>query len=417
MESHGEDGPLDGAQLDTHRTRDSVSSMPPAREVQSHVSKPQSLIRETIFVSIICLAQLMTQAGLGQAIAPLHIIGSSFGTSTPGQLSWYAAAYSLTVGTFILIAGRLGDVYGHKNFFVAGFLWYGVWSLLAGFSVYSTQIFFDCCRALQGIGPACMLPNAIAILGRVYEPGRRKEMVFSIFGATAPGGFVIGAVFSSLFAQWVWWPWAYWVMGIFCFVIGAAAVIIIPNTPPPVHDKSISMLSRVDTAGSVSIIAGLVLINFAWNQGPVVGWHVPYNYILLIVGFLCVGLFFVIESRARFPLLPFDALNRDTGFVLGCVATGWSSFGIWVFYLWQLQEELRGHSPLLTTAMMSPAAISGLCAALVTGVVLSRIPASMVMLIALLAFLTGSILLATAPVHQSYWLQTFFSIIITPWGM
>lgn len=137
------------------------------------IQKPESLLREAAFVGVICGAQLMTQAGLGQSIAPLHIIGDSFGTRNPGQLSWFAAAYSLTVGTFILIAGRLGDVYGHKKFFIIGFFWYALWSLLAGFSVYSNQIFFDCCRAFQGIGPALLLPNAIAILGRTYVPPHR----------------------------------------------------------------------------------------------------------------------------------------------------------------------------------------------------------------------------------------------------
>lgn len=51
-----------------------------------------------------------------------------------------------------------------------------------------------------------LLPNAIAVLGRIYPPGFRKEMIFSLFGATAPGGFIVGGVFSSIFAQFVWWP-------------------------------------------------------------------------------------------------------------------------------------------------------------------------------------------------------------------
>ena len=224
----------DGVDLEAPIADFEMQDVPSLYPVQSHVEKPQSLPREIAFIAIICMAQLMTQAGLGQSIAPLHIIGDSFGTRNPGQLSWFAAAYSLTVGTFILPAGRLGDLYGHKQFFIAGFLWYGLWSLLAGFSVYSksSSIFFDCCRAFQGIGPALLLPNAIAILGRTYEPGRRKEMVFSMFGATAPGGFVLGAVFSSVFAQLAWWPWAYWTLGIVCFVLAAAGILLVPLAKP-----------------------------------------------------------------------------------------------------------------------------------------------------------------------------------------
>ena len=167
-----------------------------------------SLVHEIAFVAIICSAQLLTQAGFAQAIVPLQIIGESFGALSPGQLSWFAAAYSLTVGTFILIAGRLGDIFGHKLLFISGFIWYALWSVVAGVTVYSrSYIFLDVCRALQGIGPALLLPNALAILGRTYPSGRRKNMTFSLFGASAPNGFLVGAVFSALLSQRVWWPW------------------------------------------------------------------------------------------------------------------------------------------------------------------------------------------------------------------
>ena len=190
-------------------------------EESKETKLPFSLPHEIVFVALICSAQLLTQAGFAQAIVPLHITGNSFGVTNPGELSWFAAAYSLTVGTFILIAGRLGDILGHKNLLIAGYLWYGVWSLVAGLSVYShSQVFFDVCRALQGIGPALLLPNALAILGRIYPPGRRKEMIFSLFGATAPNGFLVGGLFSSLLAERVWWPWAYWIMAITCAVAG-----------------------------------------------------------------------------------------------------------------------------------------------------------------------------------------------------
>jgi len=393
--------------------------------VQSRIEGPQSLPREIAFVGVLCMAQLMTQAALGQAIAPLHIIGDSFNITSPGQLSWIPAAYSLTVGTFILIAGRLGDLYGHKRFFIAGFLWFGFWSLMAGFSVYVQRgggkgaIFFDVCRAMQGIGPAFLLPNAIAILGRTYPPGRRQEMVFSLFGATAPSGFNLGAVFSSLFAQTAWWPWAFWVMGVICFLLAIAGYFAIPHTPPPYleEDSSITAWARVDGWGSVTGIVALVLINFAWNQGPVVGWTTPYTYIILIIGFLFLSLFGLIETRATFPLIPRDALSTDTAFVLGCVAAGWSSFGIWVYYLWQFCEELRHNSPLLTSAYFVPTTISGFIAALTTGMILHRVPASFVMLLAMLAFMTGTILVATAPISRIYWAQIFVAVVVTPWGM
>ena len=66
-----------------------------------------SAIHEIAFIFMICMAQFLALAGLAQSIAPLGIIGRSFGVRDEGELSWYPAAFSLTVGTFILPAGRL----------------------------------------------------------------------------------------------------------------------------------------------------------------------------------------------------------------------------------------------------------------------------------------------------------------------
>ena len=374
---------------------------------------PFSLPHEILFVAIICSAQLLTQAALGQAIAILRIIGESFGTTNPGQLSWFAAAYSLTVGTFILIAGRLGDILGHKKLFVAGYLWFGLWSLIAGLSVYSrSQIFFDVCRAFQGTGPALILPNAVALLGRTYPPGRRKNITFSLFGATAPSGFVLGAVFVSLFAERAWWPWGYWIMAITCALLASLGYFVIPSAAQePSVDKSFDYL------GSLLGVAGLILFNVAWNQAPAAGWSTPYVYVLLILGVLLLAAFAVVERKVSTPLVPFHTFSGKTGFVLGCIVLGWSAFGIWVYYFWQFSENLRGFSPLLVSAQLVPAGVSGFCAALTTGILLSLLHPSYIMCFAMLAFCVGNILFATMPVKQTYWLQSFFSIIITPWGM
>ncbi|KAJ3535722.1 hypothetical protein NM208_g7020 [Fusarium decemcellulare] len=392
-------------------TRDSTSD--------EHNLRPRSPLGEIFFVAIVCSSQLMTQAGLALSVVPMHIIGDSFGATNPGDLSWFTAGYSLTVGTFILIAGRLGDVFGYKRFFVGGFIWFGLWSLIAGFAVYSGEILFDFCRAMQGIGPAFMLPNAVAILSHAYEPGNRQNMVFSMFGATAPGGFVLGAVFSSLLSQRVWWPWAYWVMCCACLLFALAGFFIVPSSHHhAVRTPSTSGIwKRVDALGSVTGVAALVIFNFAWNQAPVVGWTEPYTYITLIVGILLFCLFYYIERKATHPLIPFGVLKVDSVFALGCIAAGWSSFGIFVLYIWNFLLLLREQSPLLTSAQFSGVAISGLCAALTTGFILSRTPASVVMLISMTCFTTGGILFATLPIKQTYWAQTFVGLLILPWGM
>ena len=163
-----------------------------------------SLPHEIAFIAAICMTQFLTQVGLNSVIAILHVIGDDFGVTNPGELSWLIAGYSLTVGTFIMISGRFGDIFGYKRMLIIGFAWFSLWSMILGLSVYSNHVLFTFARVFQGIGPAIALPNALAILGATYAEGPRKHMVFSIFGATAPGGAVIGAAFAGLFAlAWV----------------------------------------------------------------------------------------------------------------------------------------------------------------------------------------------------------------------
>ena len=236
------------------------------RPKHATTGEPLSLLHEILVVLIICLAQLLTQSGLGQALATLNVVGDDLGITNPASRSWEIAAYSLTVGTFILIAGRFGDVFGHKVMYVIGFAWFGFWSLLAGLGVYvDDAVYFDFCRAMQGIGPAILLPNGIAILGVIYPQSPRKHMAFALFGSTAPGGAVIGATFASIFTQYLWWPWTYWALAIACFIISFLSFVIIPSTTLKIDFSN--LFHRLDVLGSVLGVGGLILVNVAWNQG------------------------------------------------------------------------------------------------------------------------------------------------------
>jgi MFS family permease len=387
------------------------------------IAEQLSFPHEILFVGVICSAQFCTQVGLGQCLSIIHQIGAHFQLSNSGELSWLIAGYSLTAGTFILVSGRLGDIFGYKRLLLIGFAWFALWSLVAGLSWYSNYVLFIFARVLSGIGPAIMLPNSLAILGATYAPGPRKSMVFAIFGATAPGGSIVGALFAGIFNL-VWWPWTFFSFAITLAILAVLGMLVIPDPPRKSallrsHDVSArKILWAMDPLGATTGVTALVLFNFAWNQAPIVGWQHPYVYVLLIVGCLFFGAFFYIELNvSSAPLIPFDALNLDVYFVLACIACGWASFGIWVFYIWQLIEVLRGAGPLLATAYLSPVAVSGACAAIMTGFLLERLRPAWVMLLALTFFTTGTILIMTVPVHQAYWAQIFVCTIVIPFGM
>lgn len=351
----------------------------------------------------------------------LRTIGETFHVRNPAQLAWMVAGYSLTVGTFILFSGRLGDVFGYKRVLLLGTIWFSVWSAVVGATVYTSFTVAIVSRVLQGIGPALCLPNALAILGAAYPPGNRKAMMFAFFGATAPIGAVVGAVFFSLLSK-IWWPWAYRGMAIGLAVLAIATAFIVPSVPRTGSlPKDVrGWIETLDLPGAIVGVVALVLFNFAWTQAPVSGWKSPIILAPLAAGLVLFVLFGLIESRlSPRPLLPFSAVNADVAFVLAALVLGWATFGIWTLYLTQILQYIRHLPPLLITAYFSPVVVSGACAAVLTGFLLGRLKVGppKVMAMALIAFTIGVCLTAFAPKHQVYWAQIFVSMIVMPFGM
>ena len=150
------------------------------------------------------------------------------------------------------------------------------------------------------------LPNAIALLGGTYPPGLRKNLVFAIFGAVAPGGAVIGAVSGGIFRK--NWPWAYYS---FALVLATAAVVshfVIPTrVSETVNKKKLSLwqlLETLDVLGGCVGITALTLFNFAWNQAPATSSAVITT---LILGICLVPVFF----------------NRDSGLIVTTCSLGY----------------------------------------------------------------------------------------------
>jgi len=92
-------------------------------------------------------------------------------------------------------------MYGHKRLFLIGWAWFACWTLICGFTDNYGHVFFNVCRALQGAGPALLVPNAMALIGRTFPAGMKRNLVFSCFGAAGPTGFYFGAILASSLSQ------------------------------------------------------------------------------------------------------------------------------------------------------------------------------------------------------------------------
>ena len=242
----------------------------PSEDADVYPADAYSTPRQILFIATVCMSMFINQLGLLNTLTTLKIIGDSFGISNPGTLSWLISGYSLTIGTFILIGGRLGDEFGNKKVFVLGMSWLALWSLVAGLSVYSNHVLFVFARVFQGLGPALTLPNALGIFGKSFSEGPRN-MAFAWFAAAAPFGAVAGLVFGALFAM-AWWPWIFWSQAIGVAFVAVFAAWTIPELP--VQEEQILPLrhkmDRLDLPGGAAGVMALVLFNFAWNQAVVV---------------------------------------------------------------------------------------------------------------------------------------------------
>ncbi|PKX97740.1 MFS general substrate transporter [Aspergillus novofumigatus IBT 16806] len=337
-------------------TKDTLPGEKHPKDKHVYIADTLPLHRQIPFILTICSAMYTNQLGLGQTMDIVRVIGDWYGITNSNELSWLVAGYSLTIGTFVLIAGRLGDDFGHKRMFIIGMGWYALWTLVCGLAVYSTQVLFIFACVFQGMGPAVMLPNAIAILGQ-----------------SAPFGAISGFATGGLFAL-AWWPWAYWSAAI---ALACLAVFAVYTTSKP--RTIIQKIAHLDLSGCITGVASLVLINFAWNQAAGVSWQEPYVYVCLILGFLFAAAFFWVELHwSKDPILPLAAFNSDIAFV---------------YYAAVFVMELDNVSPLLLAAWYSPVIPSGLTSALAVGKLLGRVSAAWVMVIGMVAYLISVLII------------------------
>lgn len=177
-------------------------------------------------------------------------------------------------------------------------------------------------QSYHKVGTASLFSNAMAILGRAYPPGRRKDIVFNLFAAITPSGFVAGGALATLITKRLWWPWSYWLMGIACFMLAGIGAAVIPRMHVLKRPNWRCTLERADALGTTAGVSGLILVNFALNQAPLGGWSRPYVYVLPIIGFGFLFTFALVERSASYPLLPTNHFTGGAAWILGCVAAG-----------------------------------------------------------------------------------------------
>ncbi len=210
--------------------------------------------------------------------------------------AWVFTSYMLASTTVVPIVGKMGDIFGRKNFFLAGIIIFLIGSMLCGLSQSMLQLIIF--RGLQGVGGGFIFANAFAIIGDLFAPAERGKyagLMSGVFGiASVLGPLIGGGITDNLD-----WRWVFYVN----IPLGIAAFIVIALVLPASEHRDAQ--KPLDYAGAIALAAAIVplLLGFSW-AGNDYAWSSVQVVATLSFAALMLSAFVLIEHRAEDPIVP-----------------------------------------------------------------------------------------------------------------
>lgn len=326
--------------------------------------------------------------------------------SGPGAANWMAAAYPLTQGTFVLITGRLGDVYGHRNLTFIGCFIFALFSFVNAFCTSYES--FIAARALTGVGGGFFMPNAVSTITITVPPGKARNMLLGFFAGSPPIGGIVGALLVGVFTQYTDWKWLFLTLAIVEALILVGLFYLTPKETPV--DKG----GSIDYVGAVLGLSSLLLFNVVSNQAPSEGWATLY-IIACLIGSVALFLSFLLWEKywASEPIMPLSIFRTPTfSALIFVVLFSYMSIGISLWYAVSWQQLLRDISVLQTGINFIPFGLASFLAVYLAAWLIPRVAAQWIMAAGVAVVLGSNLLLATMPVQQTYWAQLFPAMVL-----
>src|SRR5213079_78575 len=218
--------------------------------------------RRWIALYVLCLATLMIVLDSTIVNVALPSIRDDLGFSE-ASLAWVVNAYLLTFGGFLLLAGRLGDLYGQKRVFLFGIAEFTIASLLCGLA--NSQTFLIVARAIQGLGGAVVSAIALSLIITLFTEPAERAKAMGMIGFVLSGGGSAGVLLGGTLTEFLSWHWIFLVN----IPVGIAAVLLCRVLIPPDAE---TRRGSLDIVGAITITASLMLAVYAIVNGHQKGW-------------------------------------------------------------------------------------------------------------------------------------------------
>ncbi|NEY31633.1 DHA2 family efflux MFS transporter permease subunit [Streptomyces sp. PRKS01-65] len=326
-----------------------------------------------------CAAQFMVVLDVSVVNVALPSIQRALGFDDAG-LQWVVGGYALVFAGFLLLGGRLADLYGRRRVFLWGLVLFSASSLVGGLATGPGLLI--AMRSVQGLGAAVLAPATLTILTTGFAEGPARTRALAIWTAVSSAGGAAGNLIGGVLADALSWRWILLINVPIGVVAVLAAVRLLPAGRPGAAS------GRLDVPGAVLATLGVTAVVYGVNQAGTHGWSGPTTVAGLAVGVVALAAFAVTEARyAAAPLMP-PRLVRLRPVAVGNVVmllTGACFIPMWYFLSLYMQDVL-GYGALACGLGFLPHTLVGVAAARLAPAVMRRTGArALIVLSALLA--------------------------------
>jgi EmrB/QacA subfamily drug resistance transporter len=358
---------------------------------------------------VLCLGNLMIVLDTTIVNVALPSIRQDLGFSS-SSLAWVVNAYLLTFGGFLLLGGRLGDLFGHRRLFLIGIALFTLASVACGLA--GSQRFLIGARAVQGLGGAVVSAVALSLIMNLFTEPADRAKAMGVIGFVAAGGGSLGVLLGGVLTDLLDWHWIFLVNVPIGITVCVLTVLVLPAA------RGQASPGRIDFAGAVTVTLALMLAVYAIVNGNQQGWTSGQTVGLLVAAVGLLAAFLVIETRVAAPLVPLRVFRLRNVAVSNVVGVLWAAAMFAWFFLSALYLQLvLGYSPLQVGLAFLPANLImaafslGLSAKLVMRFGI-RVPLTTGLLVAAV----GLALFTRAPVDGSFTVDVLPSMILLGLG-